>query len=191
MPLRGARRRRMPEPREGFRAIGRVERPWGLRGEIKVLPLTDFPERFAPNAQFYVRGERRRVLHSRWQKGRVFLALMGVEHVDAAEALRGELLEVAADDAPDFAEGEYYLDDVEGCEVMTEAGESLGTVREVLQPGSNDVYVVARPGRRDLLVPAMREVVLSVDIEAQRITVDLPEGLNDRADAAGAEKESD
>ena len=69
MPLRGARRHGMPEPREGFRAVGRVERPWGLRGEIKVLPLTDFPERFTPQAQLYVAREQRRVLRSRWQKG--------------------------------------------------------------------------------------------------------------------------
>jgi 16S rRNA processing protein RimM len=168
----------MPEPREGFRAVGRVERPWGLRGEIKVLPLTDFPERFTPQAQLYVAREQRRVLRSRWQKGRVFLALDGVERVEAAETLRGELLEVAADDVPDFADGEYYLDDVEGCEVFTDTGESLGRVREVLQPGSNDVYVVHRPGRRDLLVPAVREVVLSVDVESKRITVDLPDGLD-------------
>ena len=72
--------------------------------------------------------EQRRVLRSRWQKGRVFLALDGVERVEAAETLRGELLEVAADDVPDFADGEYYLDDVAGCEVFTDTGEALGRV---------------------------------------------------------------
>ena len=181
----------MPEAREGFRAIGRVERPWGLRGEIKVLPLTDFPERFDPEAQLYVRGEQRRVIRSRWQKGRVYLTLSGVERVDAAEALRGELLEVPADDTPDFSDGEYYVDDIEGCEVATAAGDSLGTVREVLQPGANDVYVVARPGRRDLLVPALRDIVLEVDVEAKRITVDLPDGLDDAPNAAPATRKAD
>ena len=181
MPLRGARRPRMPEPREGFRAIGRVERPWGLLGEIKVLPLTDFPERFDPGARLFVGAAQRRVLRSRWQKGRVFLALEGVERVEAAESLRGELLEVPADDTPAFAEGEYYIDELEGCEVVTGAGESLGTLREVLQPGANDVYVVARPGQRDLLVPALRDVVVSVDVASKRITVELPEGLDREA----------
>lgn len=168
----------MPEAREGYRAIGRVERPWGLRGDIKVFPLTDFPERFDPGARVYVRGEERRVQHSRWQKGRVFVALEGVERVEAAEALRGELLEVPAETSAALTAGEYYIDEVEGCAVVSVAGESLGTVREVLQPGANDVYVVARPGQRDLLVPALRDVVVSMDLTLQRITVDLPEGLD-------------
>ena len=173
MPLRGARRPALPQPREGFRAVGRVERPWGLRGEIKVLPLTDFPERFDAGARVFVRGEGRRVQHSRWQKGRVFVALSGVEGVAAAEALRGALLEIPDAETPQFAEGEYYIDQIEGCEVVSLSGAALGRVREVLQPGANDVYVVRRSSQPDLLIPALREIVVAVDVEARRITVDL------------------
>ena len=134
MPLRGARRPPVPQPREGFRAIGRVERPFGLRGEIKILPLTDFPERFAADARVFVRGQERRVRSSRWQKGRVFVALAGVGHVNAAEALRGALVEVPESDLPDFAEGEYYIDQIEGCAVVDGDGGVVGTIREVLTP---------------------------------------------------------
>ena len=176
MPLRGARGAPAPQPREGFRAVGRVERPWGLRGEIKVLPLTDYPERFDPGARVFVQGEDRRVRHSRWHKGRVFVALAGVDRVETAEALRGLLLEIPEDETPDFAEGEYYIDQIEGCEVVSLGGAPLGRVTEVLRPGANDVYVVRRPPRRDLLIPALRQVVVAVDVEARRITVDLPEG---------------
>ena len=119
MPLRGARGAPAPQPREGFRAVGRVERPWGLRGEVKVLPLTDYPERFDPGARVFVGGEGRRVEHSRWHKGRVFVALAGVDRVEAAEALRGALLEIPEDETPAFAEGEYYIDQIEGCEVVS------------------------------------------------------------------------
>ena len=173
MPLRGARRPALPRPRDGFRAVGRVERPWGLRGEIKVLPLTDFPQRFDAGARVFVRGAGHHVRHSRWQKGRVFVALSGVEGVAAAEALRGALLEIPDGETPEFAEGEYYIDQIEGCEVVSVGGAPLGRVREVLQPGANDVYVVRRPSQPDLLIPALREIVVAVDVEARRITVDL------------------
>lgn len=186
MPLRGARRRFLPQPREGFRAIGRVERPFGLKGEIKILPLTDFPERFKADARVFIQGAPRRVRSSRWQKGRVYVFLDGVGHVNAAEALRGALVEIPEDDLPAFAEGEYYIDQIEGCEVVTGEGASLGKVREVLTPGANDVYVVSRAGEKDLLVPALRDVVRLVDVEARRITVELPPGLGDVA-AAGAD----
>jgi 16S rRNA processing protein RimM len=176
MPLRGARGAPAPQPREGFRAVGRVERPWGLRGEIKVLPLTDYPERFEAGARVFVGGEGRRVRHSRWHKGRVFVALAGVDRVEAAEALRGALLEIPDDDTPDFAEGEYYIDQIEGCEVVSRDGEALGRVTEVLRPGANDVYVVRGASPRELLIPALRQVVVAVDVEARRITVDLSEG---------------
>ena len=191
MPLRGARRPALPQPREGFRAVGRVERPWGLRGEIKVLPLTDFPERFDAGARVFVRGAGHHVQHSRWQKGRVLVALSGVEEVAAAEALRGALLEIPDADTPEFAEGEYYIDQIEGCEVVSVGGAPLGRVREVLQPGANDVYVVPRSSQPDLLIPALREIVVAVDVEARRITVDLSALDLDRADETDETDESE
>ena len=168
--------------------MGRIERPWGLRGDVKVLPLTDYPQRFDVGAEVYADGAPHRVLRSRWQKGRVYLALAGVEGADQAEALRGLLVEIPAEASPAFAEGEYYLDEIEGCRVMDVAGGEVGMVREVLQPGANDVYVVARTGRRDLLVPALRGVVVAVDVAASTITVDLPLGLDtEKRDAEDAD----
>ena len=185
MPLRGARRP-SARARDGFRAVGRVERPWGLRGDLKIFPLTDFPQRFDPGARVYAGGVARRVLRSRWQKGRIFVGLEGVERPEQAEALRGALLEIPEDDTPDFAEGEYYVDAIEGCSVRDVEGEAIGTVREVLQPGANDVYVVARSGKDDLLVPAVRDVVVAVDVSARMLTVDLPPGLDSEAAGAAA-----
>lgn len=186
MPLRRARQPPPVESREEFRAVGRVERPWGLRGDLKVLPLTDFSERFAVGARLFLAGEERAVVAGRWQKGRVYLRLAGIESEAAAEALRGELLEVRESDRAVLAEGEYYLDEIVGCAVRGETGEAIGIVREVLQPGANDVYVVARRGQRDLLLPAIADVVRRVDIERKEITVDLPEGLDPDAPAAAS-----
>ena len=179
MPLRGAAgRQNKPTAREGYRAVGRVERPWGLRGDIKVEPLTDFPERFDPGARVFLEGAARTVVASRWQKGRVYVQLEGLETPEEGEHFRNAILEVPEDDRPTFGEGEYYVDEVVGSRVELLSGELVGVVREVLHPGANDVYVTGRDGRRDLLIPAIRDVVLSVDTEAKRIQVDLPDGLD-------------
>ena len=76
--------------------------------------------------------------------------------MEAAEALRGALLEIPEDETPAFAEGEYYIDQIEGCEVVSLAGDALGRVTEVLRPGANDVYVVRGASPRELLIPALR-----------------------------------
>ena len=164
-------------PREGFRAVGLVERPRGLKGEIKALPLTDFPERFEPGARVFIGGLSRRVDRCTWQKGRVYLYLNGVADRESAEALRGELIEVPEADRPQTNEPFWYVDEIEGLEVKTRDGEPLGSIREVLHTGANDVYVVDRGSRRDLLVPALNDVIVRVDLNDGTMTVDLPEGL--------------
>ena len=188
MPLRTGRPP-LPEPREGFRAVGYVERPWGLHGTLKVLPLTDFPERFDAGAQVYLCGAPRTIGASRWQKGRVYLTFDGINSPEAADAYRSELLEIPDSDRPDFGPDEYYLDEIVGCTVVNEAGDLLGVIRDVLQPGANDVYVIARPGRKDLLIPAVAHVVREVDIAARRLVVELLPGLD--PDDAGDTDDTD
>ena len=170
-------------PRDGYRAIGVIERPRGLKGEMKALPLTDFPERFDPGARIFVSGLPRTVTHTNWQSGRVYLYIDGVGDRDAAEALRGELIEVPEDERPAATEPFWYLDEIEGLQVVDGDGAALGTVREVLQTGANDVYIVDRGERRDLLVPALRDVVVGVDVDQGTMTVDLPGGLLDDDDS--------
>jgi len=164
-------------PRDGYRAIGLVERPRGLKGEIKALPLTDFPERFDPGARVFIDGLARTVLRCNWQKDRVYLYIDGIADRESAETLRGELIEIPEAERAQTDESFWYLDEIEGLRVVTASGDTLGTIREVLQTGANDVYIVDRQERRDLLVPALREVVIDVDITAGTMTVDLPDGL--------------
>ncbi len=178
MPLRDAvPRKAIPTTRTGYRAVGRVERPWGLHGNLKVEPLTDFPERFACGARVFLDSTERTIVASRWQKGRVYVRLEGLDTPEAGEQFRDTLLEVPAHDRPVFCENEYYIDEVVGSRVESATGESIGVVREVLRPGANDVFVVEREGQPDLLVPAIRDVVRSVDTEMKCIEVDLPDGL--------------
>ena len=177
MPLRMGRKQRRVDPRPGFRAAAVIERPRGLRGELKALPLTDFPERFAAGARVWIRAEERTIASSRWTADRVYLTVLGIDDREAAETLRGELVEIPDEQRPPADQGLYYIDDIEGSAVSDVAGRELGRVREVLRTGANDVWIVDRGAQPDLLIPALRDVVKDVDVAAGAIVVDLPDGL--------------
>jgi 16S rRNA processing protein RimM len=152
-----------------------------VRGELKVEPLTDFPQRFEGGSELWLDGTAYAVERGRWQRRQVILKLRGIETRDQAEALQGKtLLAPAALELED--EGVYYLHDILGAAVLDEAGETLGEVAEVLATGSNDVYVVRGP-KGELLLPALDDVVLAVDVKARRITVAVPQGLEFSAPA--------
>jgi 16S rRNA processing protein RimM len=157
-------------------AVGQIAAPWGVRGDLKVQPLTDFPERFQRGAPLWARGRRYEVQRSRWSRGSVYLSLSGIDRRNAAEEMRGVLLEVPESDLTPLPEGQYYRFQVIGLEVRTPEGRSLGRVAEILSTGSNDVYVV-RGGPRELLIPAIEDVVKEVDLEGGRLVVDLPEEM--------------
>ncbi|MBO8141895.1 MAG: 16S rRNA processing protein RimM [Firmicutes bacterium] len=169
---------------EGFVTVGEVLAPHGVRGEVKVRPMTDFPERFGRLERIYVQRpegtgrEVRAVERARLHRGIVLLKLSGVDDRSAAETLRRALLQVTKAEVYPLPPGHYYVFQIEGLAVYDGTGRRLGVVREVLQTGANDVYVVAREdGRPDLLLPATREVIRKVDLEAGRMDVELLPGL--------------
>ncbi len=161
--------------------IGIITRPHGLRGEVRVLPDTDFPERFRSLRRVLVAGPEGEVpyeVESVRSHGRFFLVkLRGVDRWEDAQALQGRALHIPREEAVPLPEGTYYIADILGLEVRTVEGDVLGRVREVLRTGANDVYVVA--GRREVLLPAIEDVVEKVDLEAGRIVVRLLPGLVD------------
>ena len=167
---------------DGRVVIGKAGAPHGLRGEVRVIPLTDFPERFESLSEVFI-GER--VFHvERVHCHRQFVLLTLAECTsrEAAAKLTGELLRVAREDAAPLAEGEFYTFDIIGLAVLDMAGERLGEVTNVLKTGSNDVYVVKKPDGSELLVPALKNVVREIDIAGGFLRVDLQEELEDRAD---------
>ena len=138
--------------------------------------LRDRPDREAVPAEHGARyGRIYPVEAARVHNGLVFLKLAGVGDAAAAERLRGALVKIPPEKALPLGEGEYYIRDLIGLEVVTDAGEILGTLTEVLRTGANDVYVVG--GK--LMIPAIRECVLDVDIDEKRMTVSLTEGLRE------------
>ena len=167
---------------DGRVVIGKAGAPHGLRGEVRVIPLTDFPERFESLREVFI-GERVfHVEHVHYHRQFVLLTLAECTSLEAAAKLTGELLRVAREDAAPLAEGEFYTFDIIGLAVLDMAGERLGEVTNVLKTGSNDVYVVKKPDGSELLVPALKNVVREIDIAGGFLRVDLQEELEDRAD---------
>ena len=165
-----------PSDTPGYVAVARIIGPWGLHGDLKVETLTDFPQRFAPGARVCTGGVAYVIEKCRWQRGRALLKLAGIDSATAAEALRHCLLEVPETELHPLGEGEYYHFQILGLEVRTTTGEVLGRVEQIITTGSNDVYVVRGP-RGEVLIPAVDDVVKSIDPAAGRIEVEAVEGL--------------
>lgn len=163
--------------------VGRVLAPHGVRGELKVEPLTDFPERFKRGARLWLRGSPHRVEWSRTQGNLVYLKLEGVDTRTQAEGLRGEELRVPEAFALQ-GEDVYYQHDIVGLRVEDEGGEPLGRVESIFSTGANDVYIV-RGEKGELLLPAVEDVVKAVDVPGRRIVVRLLPGLDFSKPLAG------
>ncbi len=171
---------------QGYLAVGNIVGVHGIRGEVKVELLTDYPERFSPGATVYFGPESLarpvRIEAARPHKGMMLVKFAGVLDRNAAELLRDTVLLIPEEQAMLLGEGENYAHDLIGLQVETTDGRVLGKLAEILYTGANDVYVVNRPGA-EVLIPALNEVVITVDLEAGRMLVQLPEGLEAPAGA--------
>jgi 16S rRNA processing protein RimM len=162
--------------------VGRISGIFGAAGEVRVRPLGRFPQRFRELRRIYL-GEARQpaqVLNRRiYRSGNQDGVVMRLDVLSSREAAReriGEYVYVPESEAIPLPEGEYFVHQIVGLNVRTVAGEPLGTVREVLQTGSNDVYLVKGP-HGEVLLPATREVLKEIDLEAGSMTVQLLPGL--------------
>ncbi len=163
--------------------IGQVTAPWGNKGEVKVFVLTDFPDRFSQLEKVvWVRSGKRKDLtieRTRSHKGLVLVKFSGVDDINAANELREGYLYITDEDTIKLPEGHYYFHEIIGMSVFTPSGEKIGVIREVLKTGSNDVYVVQRDQEQaDLLLPALKSVIISIDPESKRMEAVVPEGLD-------------
>ena len=154
-----------------FINVARIIKPFGLRGRIVIESLTDFPDRFAPGSILLLDNQPFEVTASRTQKHRWVLKLKGIDSPEDAETLRGALLQVPEADLHPLPEGQYYRFQVIGLLAVTKDGRELGRVTDVLETGSNDVYLVKGPAG-ELLVPALPQFVAEIDLVSGRIIVE-------------------
>jgi 16S rRNA processing protein RimM len=151
--------------------VGRVARPHGVRGEVSVHVLSENPERFAPGSVVFLEdGRSLTVERSRPHGGRLLVRFREVGDRNTAEQLRGRFLLVPETMLPKLPEGSWWPHQLEGCDVITESGRSLGALTEVLFAPANDVWVAARDGG-ETLIPVLKDVVVSVDLRGRRIVV--------------------
>ena len=166
---------------EGKVLVAVVAAPHGIDGAVSAEPYSDNPRRFAAGrALFTAAGKELRIVSASPHKGRLLLHFRGVEDRNAAEALRGLRLYVDESEIEPLPEGSWYWFQLLGLTVK-EKGRILGEIVEILPYTANDVYVVRRQNKKDLLIPALKDVVKQVDLDAKVMEVELPAGLEDEA----------
>lgn len=153
--------------------VGKVLKPQGVKGELKVQVLSDDSNRFdSLDSVFVKRGEQYKkldILSADTRGEYSYITFQGIKDRSGAEGLRNIYLYVPREEAISLPEGRYFISDLEGCRVCTDAGEELGILEEIMQTGAADVYRVF--GKRRLMFPAIKPLVLNVDIESKVIAI--------------------
>ncbi|TDF98251.1 ribosome maturation factor RimM [Paenibacillus piri] len=166
--------------------VGKIVNTQGIRGELKIFPETDFPdERFAKGSALVFYDPQKHatlpvvVESAREHKKLFIIKFKGFDNINDVEKYKGWLLKVEEKYVFELPEDEFYHHEIIGCTVITDEGEELGTISEILSPGANDVWVVEREKGRPVLLPYIDEVVLEVDVAEKRVKVHIMEGLID------------
>lgn len=160
--------------------VGKIVNTHGLRGEVKVVPWTDYAEIFEDIETLYLPdGRKLTVRNVKYQKANIILKFGEINHIDEAEKLKNLVISAERSALGELPEGVHYIADIIGLEVISEEGERLGVISDVLSTGANDVYEVQREGKKPLLLPVIDSVVKNIDIDGGTVTVHILDGLLD------------
>ncbi|MBQ2134992.1 MAG: 16S rRNA processing protein RimM [Phascolarctobacterium sp.] len=156
--------------------IGKIVAPHGVRGDIRILPLTEKPDLFLDLEYLLLEGGKKlTVKNARFQKRMILVTTKEVTSMNEAELLRDKNIYIKAEDLPELEDDEFYVADLVGIPVYDLEGKQIGTFKDSLSTGSNDVYIIAVPGAKDILVPALKEYFKEINLAEKRIVVKLPE----------------
>jgi len=163
--------------------IGKIQAPHGIKGQLRVVPFAGDASSISKLETVMVKTpagamEEFSVVSAKSHGKRVILTLKPFDNINQVLHLVGREIYADRGALPELPSDEYYWSDLLGLKVETEEGEALGELVDIIETGSNDVYVVKKGGR-EVLIPALDDVVLAVDLDASRMTVSLPEGLLD------------
>ncbi|WLV25739.1 ribosome maturation factor RimM [Aciduricibacillus chroicocephali] len=163
---------------------GKIVNTHGIRGEVKVLRISDFDDRFKPGNILYLEGPDKEVQQvtvtaHRVHKGFDLICFKEFGNINEVEKFKGSYLKIPKTMLEELPDNEFYYHEIIGCSVFLPNGEELGKVKEILSPGANDVWVIQRPHGKDQLIPYIEEVVKSVDPTRKRIEIEPMEGLLD------------
>ena len=168
---------------EQFLRVGVITTTHGVRGEVKVFPTTDDPMRFKKLKEIWVENPKgrscRKVESVKFFKQFVILKLEGIDNMDQAMLYKNSDLLVDREHALPLAENENYIVDLIGLKVVSDEGEDIGVITDVLQTGANDVYEIKQKNGKTVLFPAIRQCILKVDLEKGEVLAHVMEGLLD------------
>jgi len=165
--------------------VGKIVNTHGIRGEVRVISRTDFAEeRYKIGNVLYIFMENKppvevKVASHRVHKSFDLLTFEGYDNINLVKPFKGAIIKIPETQLQPLNEGEYYFHEIIGCTVVTEDGEPIGEIKEILTPGANDVWVVKRKKGGDVLIPYIDDVVKQVDVENKTITIHVMEGLLD------------
>lgn len=164
-----------------FFEIGQIVNTFGIKGMVKVVPYTDDIQRFDKLKKVYLVSKKEKkeyeVEEVKYQKNMVLIKFKGINSIEEAEELRNQYIQIPREDAINLEEGSYYIADLIGMKVITEEGENLGILEDIYNTGSNDIYVVKNELGKQLLLPAIQDVIKKIDLEEEKMIVHLIEGL--------------
>jgi len=149
--------------------VGKIVNTHGLKGEMKVIPLTDDMRRYDDLEFVLLDGKEVKIEKVKYQKDRVILKLENIDIIEEAEKLKNKYLEIPREYAVELEEDTYFITDLIGCNVVDTDGKDLGQIYEVLQTKNNDVYWIKKP--KELLIPVLLDIVLDINIEERKITI--------------------
>lgn len=168
---------------EDLLQVGVITQTHGIRGEVKVFPTTDDPARFKKLKKVILAAKREQktleIEGVKFFKQFVILKFKGIDSINDVEQYKSCPLLVSRADAVPLGPNENFICDMIGLEVVTDEGEELGTLTDVLQTGANDVYVVETPKKKEILLPAIPQCILDVNLESGSVLIHLMEGLTD------------
>lgn len=166
---------------EDYLRVGVIATTHGIKGEVKVFPTTDEIERFKDLKQVFLDTGKEyiplEIEGVKFFKQMAILKFKGIDDINEIEKYRGKDLLVTRDNAIKLKEDEYFVYDLIDSEVITEEGEKLGILTEILKTAANDVYVVRTEEDKEVLLPAIKECILNIDAEKKKITVHIMKGL--------------
>ena len=154
---------------EDLLVVGQIINTHGLRGEMKVMPLTEDMRRFDDLEYVILKGKKVKVEGVKYFKDKVILKLEGINSIEEAEKLKRTYLEIEREDAIELEEDEYFIVDLVGCTVVDTEGFEYGKIKDVIQTPSNDVYWVQ--GKKEVLVPVLKDIVLDINMDEKLITI--------------------
>jgi 16S rRNA processing protein RimM len=158
--------------------VGKIVNTHGIKGYVKCIPMTDDLERFRDLKYVYTeKDDTKRTIDDVWdQKGMVYLKLKGIDDMGTAEKFKDTYISILKDQLRQLPEDSYYLFDLEGMDVYSSEGDHMGKISQIYQTAANDVYEV-KDKKRTFLIPAIKDVVKSVNIQEKKMVIDVIEGL--------------